>query len=462
MRKRQSHKEATRMRSSKLVPALAAATLLALAPAGAMAKPAGHAKAGAAPGGCRPTLEISSPVITFGESVTVFGELCPNATNSASSIVTVYSRVVTRAHAQRGATVVSTATVQGNHYSFTASPQFNTTFYVRTGNTRSAPKTVKVAPQVSIKEAPAEGTPLLTGATGKGRARTLNKYKFSGTVTPFEPGEIVALQRENATANEEWLRIGLAAVNNEGKFTIEHVFRAPGDANLRFVAHPKLPGVQAPGASSVMSYVINQPQNPQLEIHSSANPITAGTPVTISGKVAGSVSSVALFAHTAGAKFAQLATAPVTGGEYTFTQAPTQNTAYQVRDSVTRSAVIVEGVKPAVTATPSATSVQAGVPVTFTGTVTPAPTHPHLIYLERQNASGLSFHVVEVAQIGPGGTYTLSHAFFGPGTAKLRVKVPGDPERQGVGSAIVPITITPAPPGSLKAPLPSKQPSFGQ
>jgi hypothetical protein len=445
------------MRSSKLVPALAAATLLALAPAGAAARPARSAQGGS----CRPTLEVSSPVITFGEQVTVFGKLCatPGASTTA---VTVYSRVVTRAHAQRGATVQGSATVEGENYSFTSNPMFNTNFYVREGNTRSAPKTVKVAPQVTITNAPAENTPLLTGVVRRGHARALNKYTFKGKVNPSEAGEIVSLQRENATANEEWLLIGRSTVNGAGEFTIEHVFRAPGDANLRVVAHPKLLGVQAPGASSVMSYVIDQPQNPQLEIHNSPDPVIAGNPVTISGKVAGSVTSVALFAHTAGQKFAQIATAAVTGGEYKFTQSPTQNTAYQVRDAVTRSAVVVEGVKPSVTATPSATSVQAGVPITFTGTVTPAPTQPHLIYLERQNASGIGFHVVEVAQIGPGGTFVLSHAFFAAGTAKLRVKVPGDPERQGVATALVPITITAAPVASLKAPLPSKQPSPGQ
>jgi hypothetical protein len=105
--------------------------------------------------------------------------------------------------------------------------------------------------------------------------------------------------------------------------------------------------------------------------------------------------------------------------------------------------------------------VQAGELVTFTGKVTPAPKQPHLIYLERQSVSGVGFNVVEVAQVAADGTYTISHAFFAPGTVKLRVKIPGDTERQGVASAIAPITITPAPPGSLKPPPPSKLPKIG-
>jgi hypothetical protein len=450
------------MRSSKLVPALAAATLLALAPAGAMAKPAGQVHSGAAVGGsCRPTIELlPGQVITAGEKVTVTGKLCAT-TGAASSAVTVYSRTVTRSHTQRGATVVSNASVSGENYTFESTPQFNTNFYVRQGNVRSAPKTVKVAPQVTITGQPAENTPLLTGVSGKGRARALNKYKFIGTVSPFEKGEIVALQRENSSANEEWLLIDRAMVDGTGKFTIEHVFHAPGDANLRVVAHPNFAGLEAPGASSVMSYVIDQPQNPQLEIHTEPfTPITAGQPVTIKGKVAGAT-TVALFGHTAGQKFAQIGLpAQVNAaGEYKFSQSPAQNTAYQVRDTVTRSAVAVVGVKPALTATPKATTVQAGEQVTFTGTITPAPTTatPQLVYLERQNASGIGFHVVEVVQVSSG-NYTISHAFFAPGTAKLRVKVAGSPERQGVASAIEPITITPAPPGTLKAAPPGKLP----
>lgn len=457
------------MRSRKLVPALAAATLLALAPAGAMAKPGGQVKSAPAVGGgsCRPTIELlPGPVITFGEKVTVTGKLCPT-TGAASTAVTVISRSVTRRHTQRAAAVVNTATVTGETektYTFEATPEFNTNFYVRQGNVRSVPKTVKVAPAVTVTEKPAENTPLLTGVSGKGRARTLNKYKFTGKVNPAVGGGIVSLQRENSTANEEWLRIGQTSTNANGEFTIEHVFGAPGDANLRVVVNPRLPGLEAPGASSVMSYTINQPQNPQLELHAEPNhPIVAGESVTLKGKVAGSVSSVELFAHTAGKKFAKVTTASVVGnpnGTYTFTVVPTQNTAYQVRDSLTRSAVVVVGVKPALIATPSATSVQAGVPITFTGTVTPAPTPttPVFLYLERQNASGIGFHVVEVVQL-TSEKFTISKAFFAPGTAKLRVKVAGNPERQGVASAIVPVTITQAPPGTLKVPPPGKLPS---
>jgi hypothetical protein len=99
--------------------------------------------------------------------------------------------------------------------------------------------------------------------------------------------------------------------------------------------------------------------------------------------------------------------------------------------------------------------------VTFSGIVSPARAG-HPIYLERQNASGVNFHVVEVGAVNANGTYSISHAFFGAGVAKLRVKIPGDPENQGVASSLTAVTITPSPAALLRPPAAIKQPSEGQ
>ena len=103
----------------------------------------------------------------------------------------------------------------------------------------------------------------------------------------------------------------------------------------------------------------------------------------------------------------------------------------------------------------------AGSPVTFTGTVSPVHAG-HPIYIERQNASGVNFHVVEVGVVSAAGTYSISHAFFGAGVAKLRVKIPGDPENQGVASPLTSVTITPSPARLLRPLAPVRQPSEGQ
>ncbi len=114
------------------------------------------------------------------------------------------------------------------------------------------------------------------------------------------------------------------------------------------------------------------------------------------------------------------------------------------------SSVLFEGVKDALTAAVSATSVPAGQTITFTGAVAPDKTG-HVIYLQRQNATGGDFHTVQVAHVGAGSTYTLTHRVFEPGTKVFRVLIPGGPENQGAASAPFTITVTAVPAASLPA-----------
>jgi hypothetical protein len=209
--------------------------------------------------------------------------------------------------------------------------------------------------------------------------------------------------------------------------------------------------------------VISQPQNPALTISASADPISFGQSVTLSGVAAGAGGKpVSLLARTPGAAFAPVATGTTAaGGQYSFTVMPLRNTAYQVTVGATKSAVLFEGVKYVLTATPAATTVQAGQPVIFSGTVSPLHAG-HVIYIERQTLSGLSYHVVEVGTVSAAGTYSVSHAFLSPGVMKLRVKIPGDPENQGVSSTPVEVTITPAPAASLRPLRHERQVSDGQ
>src|SRR5207248_3305723 len=101
------------------------------------------------------------------------------------------------------------------------------------------------------------------------------------------------------------------------------------------------------------------------------------------------------------------------------------------------------------TAGASATSLPAGQPLTFSGTV--APIHPgKVVYLERQNAFGTGYHVVGITALTGAGTYSITHFVFGAGKQVYRIKVPGDPLNQANSSAPFTIEVTPAPLGSLK------------
>ena len=126
------------------------------------------------------------------------------------------------------------------------------------------------------------------------------------------------------------------------------------------------------------------------------------------------------------------------------------------------SATLFEGVKYAFTAGVSATTVQAGQPLTFSGIVT--PNHfGQVVYLERQNASGGGFHVVDVGTVTLGSTYSITHYLFGFGKEVFRLKVPGNLENQGVSSSPpFAIEVTPAPVGALRPVPPSKLPQEGK
>jgi hypothetical protein len=167
------------------------------------------------------------------------------------------------------------------------------------------------------------------------------------------------------------------------------------------------------------------------------------------------------------------------GGAYSFpAQSPVNSTLYRVTTAdpscyapgpalrackALKSAVLYEGVKNVLTAEVSPSTVQAGQAVTFAGTV--APDHSgHVIYLERQNANGTGFHVIQVGRVLPGSTYTIVHQFYVPGTKIVRIDIPGGPDNGRAVSQPFTITVTPAPASALtpEAPGNSTQPGEGQ
>jgi hypothetical protein len=428
------------MRSTKLTTAIAAAgTLLALAPAGAVAAHVPRLKKAhrhSSPVGCRITEYAEPHAVTSGETVQVFGKLsCPG------QAVTVYER--SAASPLPKAIGTPTTAADGSYAIVTPAVTADSAFYATAAGARSSTRNIKVAPQVSLS-GPAEGAQVKTGLR--------NHVTFAGSVNPAEDaGAEVQLQRENATSLEEWHTIQRSIpVRPDGSYSFVHTFAAAGDANLRVVVRPH-GKFDVRGVSNTLSYEISQNQNPRLTINSSADPASYGSPITISGVLAGGANQkVTLLSHTGATQFAASQASTTNGsGEYKFViPSAISNMHYRVTNGSIKSADLYQGVKYVLTSGISATTVASGQPLTFAGTVAPAQVG-HEVYLERQNPNG-GYHVVDVTSVVTGGTYSITHYVFGQGKQVYRIKVPGDPTNQAVAGTTFSIEVTPALPGTLR------------
>jgi hypothetical protein len=449
------------MRSVKLIgsPVLAslAAAAALLAPALAGASPVGTAAAKhPSPNGrCGVNINVAPRLIDAGDSLVVFGRLhCRSSSGAAGKAV----KLLRHTSGTPGFSVIQgTSTDAHGFYEFTvADVETNSVYFVRSHGAASGSRSVRVGAEVTLN-GPAEGTVLLTGPA--------NKVTFTGTVSPADAGARVILQRQNAISGNEWHRIDRGTVSSTGSFSITHTFVVPGDANIRVLVRSQRRNV--PSVSNVLTYEISQVQNPSLTINASPNPISYGQTVTISGTLAGADKQpVTLLSHTARQHgFAPVVEATTDAyGNYTFpAQSPINSTFYQVKGASKTSAILYEGVKDVLTANVSQTMIQAGQALTFSGTVSPDHSG-HIIYLERQNASGMGFHVVQTAFVGAGSTYSIVHTVYDVGTKVFRVKIPGGPENEGAASQAFTITVTPAPADALapEGPSNSSQPAEGQ
>jgi hypothetical protein len=435
------------MRKRMLISAvMAASSLLGLVPASALAHK--HPSRG---GRCGVSINVVPRQIVAGEPVVIFGRLrCANQANAAGREVRLFHHLIGQG---AGFSYVQSATTDpAGFYVITPADgvvETNRSWYARALSARSATKRIRVAAAVTLS-GPTEGQ-LLTGYP--------NRVTFTGAVSPADVGARVILQRQNATTGSDWRHIGSGFVTSSGAFTIVHTFVVPGDANVRVLVRSQRRNI--PSSSNVLGYVISQAENPQLTIQASADPITFGESVTISGKLQGGadqpVTLLARGRHQHG--FAHVAQTTTNGsGEYSFpAQSPINNTFYRVTSASEASAVLYEGVKDVLSAQVSATTIAAGQSVTFTGAVSPDHTG-HTIYLERQGSDG-HFHVIEVGKVLTGSVYSIGRGLYDPGTKVLRVFVPGGPENQGTASQPFTITVTPAPASALPT-EPSEGPTF--
>lgn len=420
------------MRLRSLIAAAAVTALALVGPAAASAKKQSRS------GVCHIGINIAPHLIEAGESALIFGRLRCRGSLAGRTV-----RLVQHPAGGELTLARSTKTDARGFYEFVSGGiEYNTAFFVRSQGATSVTKAIGVLAHVMLA-GPPEGSQLFTGVA--------NKVTFTGTVNPNDVGARVVLQRQNANTGDEWHRIAAGQVLPGGIYSITHTFVIPGDAAIRVLVHSQRRNVASP--SQVLTYEISQAQSPQLTINASADPITFAQPVTISGTVAGAPkAAVTLLAHTAGQPtFAPVAEATTdASGNYAFpAQAPVANTFYQVSGKGKLSAVLFEGVRDLLTAQVSASSVRAGETLTFSGAV--APDHSgHVIYLERQNRIGGEFHVVQIALVGPGSTYSIAHTVYDAGIEVLRVKIPGGPENQGAASSPFTINVKRAPASTLK------------
>jgi hypothetical protein len=442
------------MRFLKLIPAVAALTgALAIAPPGASAF-----KHPSPFGLCRVSINLAPRIIVANDPITIWGRLsCLRPASAADKTVRLFQHV----RGTPGLTYVQSVTTDANGFyeieKAGGDVTTNRFFLVRSHGAQSARREVLVEAEVNLS-GPPEGTQLYTGPA--------NAVTFTGTVDPADAGARVILQRQNALTGDEWHAIDRGVVQGDGTFSITHAFRYPGDADIRVLVRSG--GINIPSRSNVLTYEISQAQNPALTINSSTDPITFGQATTISGTLTGpggQSQQVTLYARIAGQRYTPIAqTMTNTEGAYSFgPESPSNSTFYRVRSAGERSAVLYEGVRYLLTAQVSQTQVQAGAPVTFSGAV--APGHAGgIVYLERKDAKGPGYHVIQVARITEGSTYTIEHRFYDAGTKTVRIFVPGDPLNAAAASQPFAIEVAPAPIAALapENPTNSSQSSEGQ
>jgi hypothetical protein len=413
--------------------------------------PTGEAGAGSGPsrrsatalGGCRISLQASSNQITAGETVGLLGSVaCPTAaadTAAAATPITVEQRALGAGPSSFVAVGTATANADGT-YEFSPPPiDSNAIFRVRFGR-RGAHTTVRVAPTITL-DSP---TAVAQASTVHGQARASRRATFTGTVSPAKPGAVVVLQVAYSSDGEQWRSVAIGHVGADGSYSIAHGFRTPGELTIRTVVHPGR--LNTPAASEPIGYEVSQPQNPQLTLQTSADPISSGQTATLSGIAAGAVNQpVTLLARTGHGAFAAIAqTTTDSAGNYSFTQAPSANTSYRVSDATDTSTTLFEGVRYALTLASMPTEWQTGQQVTFAGTVAPSAAGK-VVYLQRRNSSGIGFHDVASATVAADLSYAIARTFYHPGAQVMRVRVPAGVENQATASEPVTLQIAAAP-----------------
>jgi hypothetical protein len=453
--------------------ALALTSLAVLAPAGASAHRVPRLPLR---GPHSITIHAQPNPIVAGEPVVIFGRLLGR--NDQDRLVVLYHRA---AGSLLGFVPVQTTETDVNGaYEFSrADGRVDTSreWYVASAGFVSRVVTERVASLVTLSvtgpgdQSEPDGSVL---DTGKGYV-----YTFAGNDAPGVPGARILLQRQAASGGlNDWVTIGRGTLDASGDFSIAHSFVIPsssgGDANVRVLVPADGTNIASPSES--FSYEIEQTQNPKLTILPGSYVIEEGSKDTINGvDAAGAGQLLTLYAHVAHEQFQPIATTVSgAGGSYSFPVSPVYSTYYRVTStspvagqlstgptgtsgssgptgptsavarSATTSAVAFVGVRVVLTLQTTATTINQGQSVTFSGSVNPDETGRN-IYLERLNATGTQWHIIANGVVGPNSQYSLSWSFYEIGSETLRVAMVGSPENQGNATSPVNITVNAVP-----------------
>lgn len=387
------------------------------------------------------TINAAPNPIDAGDPVLIYGQL--NTVNHANQVITLWHHV---SGTGRGYTVVQrTMTNALGLYSFNRGPGVVTTnrsWFATAGNgVHSRTVFERVHALVSVDNPPAN-------------ALTNQSVLIAGKVTPDHRGQRAFLQQQQGNQGDDWRTIDSGRIGPGSHYRILHRFRIPGDRTLRVVFRGDRRNLR--GESDSFSIEVAQNQNPRFTLNASADPITVGQSVMLTGTLGGPNDAhvpVTLYARPWNARgFSAVATVPTdASGNYAFTQSPANNTVYVVRTSSPsdrrHTRQLFEGVHDTVSVMAAPTRVAVGQPVTFTGTVAPDKTG-HVVELQKLGADG-DWHTIQKGRVQAGSTYALVYAFGAPGPKTVRVRVPGGPVNLGGVSSPVTITVTAASTGSL-------------
>jgi hypothetical protein len=389
-------------------------------------------------GPCQVTITAASARVLAGESIEISGTAtCPGQLAASLPRVQIYERV-----AGSGLRIATPAqslpALGGASFTTTSGPlTANTDFQARLGGAH-ATVAVKVAPAVTLTSGPASvAAPTTTGSTSRTRrTRTL----FSGTVVPAVPGALVALQVSFGATGGHWRTIAWTHTDADGAYSVSRSLHTPGMTSVRTIVHTHSHlGV---GVSEALSLEGAQPQRSALTIGTSADPVTAGQSLQISGVAAGaSHAPVKLLARPTGGSWAVIAESSTDeAGAYGFELTPQETTLYRVLDATASSTPLVEHVGFAITPDPAQATAIAGETVTFAGTVEPAAGGTPVV-LEELGPGGSGFHPIAAAAVGPEQEYSLVHVFSSASLNTLRVRVPANHGHSSTAGAPFVLTV---------------------
>lgn len=196
-------------------------------------------------------------------------------------------------------------------------------------------------------------------------------------------------------------------------------------------------GLAVLGAAALASSGVAVAQG-RPTITAAPNPTTSGDPMVIFGRAPAGAKVVLWHRINPAPRFTPIQrTTASPQGTYEFPRADgvvTTNRNWFVVVNGRRSRIVHERVFALLTINgPSNPNLVTGVPITFSGQV--SPNHAgQRVFLQRQNAdSGRDWHTIDRGRIGFGGQYAIVHRFVVAGDANIRVLFQGD--RRNIRSA---------------------------